>query len=138
VAGRSRIIQNEISRLAPELKTPYILSEISQEEIDRIADSLEKVRCPFLNERNERLIYERRPIACRLEGVPMVDAQDGLFGDWCKLNFTGGIDEEIKKFAQQDYYKIQKAEGDIATIFIPSLIAGFEDYWAGIFDSIKN
>ncbi len=40
-------------------------------------------------------IYER-PMACRLEGVPMVDTRHGLLGDWCDLNFTGGVPEDAR------------------------------------------
>jgi len=137
-------IQQTIHREAPELKSPFLLSEISEECIDRIVACMGSQRCPFLDEQNECLIYQYRPLACRLEGAPMVDAQDGLFGDWCELNFTAGVPAEAMKDLERDYYQIQDAEENLtesltrtllgrklscATVFIPSLIVEFESYW---------
>src|SRR5262245_43308006 len=52
--------------------------------IDQVVESASNAACPCLGPAGECLIYENRPLACRLEGVPMVDVHDGLFGDWCE------------------------------------------------------
>lgn len=121
-----------------------MLSEISEERIDRIVDCMGNPRCPFLGEQHECLIYEHRPLACRLEGAPLVDVQDGLFGDWCELNFTEGVPAVAMKDLERDYDQIQDAEENLtesltralldrklscATVFIPSLIVEFESFW---------
>ncbi len=51
----------------------------------------------------------------------MVDARDGLFGDWCELNFTAGISPQMAEDLRLDYYGIQETE-EGPTIFIPSVI----------------
>jgi Fe-S-cluster containining protein len=65
--------------------------------LDEIVDKANSPACPCLGEAGECLIYEDRPMACRLEGVPMVDVHEGLFGDWCELNFVDGVPESAKR-----------------------------------------
>jgi hypothetical protein len=49
-------------------------------------------------------------MSCRLEGVPMVDTHDGLFSDWCELNFVNGVPEAAWKDLEQDYDTINLSE----------------------------
>ena len=71
----------------------------------------------------------------------MVDAQDGWFGDWCKLNFTEGLPPESVQDFSLDYYEIQAVQGEAnrslserrlrrgiedVTVFIPSVICNAE------------
>jgi hypothetical protein len=68
----------------------------------------------------------------------MVDINDGLFGDWCELNFKEGVSAELAEDLRLDYYEIQTIEQEVtghlsqyfgaspqkeATLFIPSVIA---------------
>jgi Fe-S-cluster containining protein len=145
VAGRARAIQERICAAAPELTPPYILDAVSEEQVEVIVDHANSPPCVFLGVQNECLIYERRPLACRLEGLPMVDAQDGLFGDWCELNFIAGVPPASLKDLECDYYELRNVE-EVATeivseevtgcerrqltVFIPSIVAGFESFWA--------
>jgi Fe-S-cluster containining protein len=123
VAMRAHTIHQEITRENPELKEDFFLSKLPIESVDRIVEHVGDVGCPFLDAKNFCLIYDSRPMACRLEGIPMVDAQDGLFGDWCELNFKEGISQELKKDLCLDYYEIQTAEravtADVAQYFLP-------------------
>jgi Fe-S-cluster containining protein len=138
-------IQDKILKEAPELKPPFLLKASDEAVIDRIAARIPGVRCPCLGAADECLIYSHRPLACRLEGVPMVDLQDGLFGDWCELNFPDGVSLAAEEDLQRDYYKLQDIErtttADISesllgrqreyfTILIPSLIVGYQEFWA--------
>ena len=66
-------------------------------------DAAQSPPCPCLRDAGECLIYESRPLSCRLEGVPMVDVHRGLFGDWCGLNFKEGIPETAIANLQLDY-----------------------------------
>jgi Fe-S-cluster containining protein len=147
VKEAARAIQEGITKSTPELSTPHLLHVLSAERIDAIVERANSPRCPLLGEDNQCLVYEHRPLACRLEGVPMVDVRDGLFGDWCELNFTRGVPEEALTDLQLDYYDLQKVEeiateilSDAllrdcrrdATVFIASVIADFESYWKSI------
>lgn len=144
VRARAAETQPLIQCEAPELRAPYLLSEISEERIDRIVDRLRSPSCPFLGDQNECLIHEHRPLACRLEGAPMVDVQDGLFGDWFELTFTEGVPPEAIRDLERDYYQMQDDEENLtealtqtlldnklnrAPVFIPSLVVEFESFW---------
>ena len=74
----------------------------------------------------------------------MVDTRDGLFGDWCELNFKEGVFPETARDLSLDYYEIQaielEATGNLsevllasrqeeATVFVPSVIAAFGSFW---------
>ena len=122
VVERAMAIQRKSAKELQDLSPPFFLDSISQGRIDEMVANIGDVRCPFLDKRDSCLIYEYRPIACLLEGIPMVDAQDGLFGDWCNFNFREGVSLEMAEDLRLDYYEIQEIE-DGSTIFIPSVIA---------------
>lgn len=140
VTDRAAEIQQIIRNEAPDLSPPFLLDQLSEQRLDQIVDRARSPRCPLLGMENECLIYPDRLLACRLEGVPMVDTRDGLFGDWCELNFTGGLPQEAVRDFERDYHEMQQAEDGLtesltqcflgrklrrATVFIPSLIVEF-------------
>jgi Fe-S-cluster containining protein len=144
VRGRASEIQRTIRRLAPELAPPYFLDALGEEGIDRIVEAAGSPGCPFLGNGDRCLIYEYRPLACRLEGVPMVDLGDGPFGDWCELNFTDGIPGDARRDLALDYAGLQEMEDSLGeriavevlgrqgagiTVFLPSVAAEFESFW---------
>jgi Fe-S-cluster containining protein len=147
VEGRARVIQERICAAAPALAPPYILDSVLEEQLDVIVEHAMSPPCVFLGAQHECLIYERRPLACRLEGLPMVDAHDGLFGYWCELNFTEGVPPASLKELECDYYGLQNVE-EVATeivseevtglkrrqltVYIPSIVAEFESFWAAL------
>jgi Fe-S-cluster containining protein len=121
VMERASLIHCSIAERWAELTPPYLLNTFSDDRIDALTEAIGEVGCPFLDRRNSCLIYEWRPMACRLEGLPMVDARDGLFGDWCELNFTNGVDPKAEEDLRLDYYAIQEVDQG-PTLFVPSLI----------------
>ncbi len=143
-------IQERIQKEAAELQEPYFLNALSPERIDQIVESVPDVRCPFLDDADSCLIYAHRPLACRLEGIPMVDSRDGLFGDWCELNFRGGVSAELAEDLRMDYYEVQAIEHEVtgrlsqillgsrqdeATAFIPSILLHILNYGDGLLNS---
>jgi Fe-S-cluster containining protein len=144
VAHQASTIHAALLREIPELENPYFLDSVSEARIDLLTDIFSTVRCPFLNADDICLIYEYRPSACVLEGIPMMDFHDGLFDDWCEFNFTEGIDPALEEDLRLDYYEIQATIQHIAeslieripalstkeaTVFIPSVVASFESFW---------
>jgi Fe-S-cluster containining protein len=98
--------------------------------IDEIVEAANSPACPFLGDAGECLIYEHRPLSCRLEGVPMVDVRDGLFGDWCELNFTDGVSKEAMADLKLDYDAINDAAENTGEVtFIASVVAQYEKFW---------
>ncbi len=137
-------IQEKIALEGRELQDPFFLDKLSQDRIDQLAESVHDGGCPLLDDNNRCLIYEDRPIACRLEGVPMVDIHDGVFGDWCELNFKEGVSSELAADFRLDYHELQAVEQEVTahlsslllgsrqeevTAFLPSVIASFDTFW---------
>ncbi len=144
VVERASIIQEKIRQEGKELREPFFLNAVTQDRIDALVDCIQDARCPFLDERDQCLIYADRPLACRLEGIPMVDLHDGLFGDWCELNFKNGLTPKLKEDLRLDYCEIQAIEQgatgflsqcllthrqEEVTLFIPSIVAAFDGFW---------
>ncbi len=144
VTARAAEIHKLIEAQAPDLQPPYLLDAVPEETIDAIVDRAHSPRCPFLGQANECLIYNQRPTACRMEGVPMVDVQDGVFGDWCELNFRSGLSAQALQDLTRDYYAMQETDEAATaaaaksllgrparqvTVFIPSVIVQFDRFW---------
>jgi hypothetical protein len=122
--------------------TPTLFGE-DDPRIDEIVNAANSPPCACLGDGGECLIYNYRPISCRLEGVPMVDTRDGLFSDWCELNFVDGIPETALNDLKQDYDNINSDEearsakvadraglhDHRAVTFIPSVISEYEGFW---------
>jgi Fe-S-cluster containining protein len=142
VYSRAAGLHHKLRETVPDLPEPTILHE-DDPRLDQIIDAVDIAPCPCLGDAGECLIYENRPLACRLEGVPMVDVHEGLFGDWCELNFKEGIPENALSDLEQDYNHIDQLQetrsagvaqraglsDQRAVTFIPSVIAEYESFW---------
>jgi Fe-S-cluster containining protein len=141
VYARASVLQQGILAHRPPA-LPTLLAE-DDARIDAIVNAANSPPCPCLGDGGECLIYDFRPVSCRLEGVPMVDTRDGLFSDWCELNFVDGVPEAALDDLEQDYDAINAAEetrsaevaksagirDHRAVTFIPSVIAEYEEFW---------
>jgi len=73
----------------PAFRAPWILNRIPETEWDDIMPEEDETPCPLLSEEGECLVYDHRPMTCRLNGIPLIDTSgEELFDDWCTLNFT--------------------------------------------------
>jgi Fe-S-cluster containining protein len=121
IVERASLTHCRIVERCAGITPPYLLHTMSEDRVDALIEVMGEVGCPFLDGQSFCLIYDHRPIACRLEGLPMVDVQEGLFGDWCKLNFTSGVEPKTAEDLRLDYYAIREVDQG-PTLFIPSLI----------------
>lgn len=72
----------------PEISPPYVLTSLTEEELDRLMPEEDSTPCPLLGEDGLCLVYENRPMTCRLHGIPLIDNSGELFHDeWCTRNF---------------------------------------------------
>jgi Fe-S-cluster containining protein len=99
VIQRSKKIVAQIKKFQPNLTSPYYLTELSDEDIDTLCDRFAELRCPLLGDHNQCLVYQFRPMTCRLHGLPMIDAKEGEYYissdkksyniiGWCERNFN--------------------------------------------------
>ena len=72
----------------PEFSKPWLLNLIPEAEWDAIMPEEDETPCPLLSETGGCLVYAFRPMTCRLNGIPLIDASgEELFDEWCTLNF---------------------------------------------------
>ena len=82
---RLAAIQTHWSDFAP----PYILNYRPEEEWEILMPDDDETPCPLLGSDGRCLVYDFRPMTCRLHGLPLVDVSGEVMHDeWCTLNFT--------------------------------------------------
>ncbi len=73
----------------PELAPPYLLNYRPEEEWDALMPDDDETPCVLLSDEGCCLLYDHRPMTCRLHGIPLVDLSGAVMHDeWCTLNFT--------------------------------------------------
>lgn len=73
----------------PGFAPPYILNVLPEEEWSALREE-DETPCPLLSPEGRCLLYEARPLTCRLHGVPHVDLSGEIFEEQgCTLNFPG-------------------------------------------------
>jgi Fe-S-cluster containining protein len=78
-----------IRKVWPDFGHPYLLNSYPEEQWDLVMPDEDETPCPLLGEDGQCLVYDSRPMTCRLNGIPMVDLNgEVLFDEWCSLNFT--------------------------------------------------
>ncbi|SKA09027.1 Putative zinc-or iron-chelating domain-containing protein [Trichlorobacter thiogenes] len=72
----------------PDFDQPYLFNGYPEEEWDLVMPEEDETPCPLLGQDGLCLVYQYRPMTCRLNGIPMVDTSgEILFDEWCSLNF---------------------------------------------------
>ena len=89
VTGRAVERLKGLQKLWPEFTLPYILNYRPDEDWEELMPEEDETPCSLLGSDGKCLVYEYRPMTCRLNGVPLVDVSGEVFFDeWCTLNFT--------------------------------------------------
>ncbi|MBN1141340.1 MAG: YkgJ family cysteine cluster protein [Deltaproteobacteria bacterium] len=79
----------ELKRLWPDFSPPYLLNALPEQQWTAMPED-DETPCPLLGEDGRCLIYQARPMTCRLHGLPHVDGSGEVFLDsWCSRNFPG-------------------------------------------------
>ncbi len=93
--ARERLVS--LQGVWPDFDAPYLLNCRPEEEWDILMPDDDETPCPLLGADERCLVYDYRPMTCRLHGLPLVDISgEVLFDEWCTLNFTGGNPLEMK------------------------------------------
>ncbi|RNC67850.1 MAG: YkgJ family cysteine cluster protein [Desulfuromonadales bacterium] len=80
----------EVQLIWPEFDAPYLLNHRPEDEWKILMPEGDETPCPLLGDDGRCLVYEHRPMTCRLHGLPHVDlAGEVLHDEWCTLNFIG-------------------------------------------------
>lgn len=80
---------NSLSLEFPSFTEPWLLNVMPEEQWDALMPEEDETPCPLLSEAGQCLLYEYRPMTCRLNGIPLIDVSgEELFDEWCSLNFV--------------------------------------------------
>jgi len=94
----------------PEFSQPYLLNHRTEEEWQELMPEDDETPCVLLDDNGHCLVYEYRPMTCRLHGLPLVDVGGELMHDeWCTENFQGvdplglaGLEGEFDRFFHEE------------------------------------
>lgn len=142
----------------PEFAPPYLLNHRPESEWEELMPDEDETPCVLLDEAGRCLVYEYRPMTCRLHGLPLVDISGEVMHDeWCTKNFvaedplalpelradfTAIFRDEVLQF-RRFTWKILKKEFNELDTFIPAaLLIDFSGFdwirWAGRFQVVPN
>jgi Fe-S-cluster containining protein len=80
---------NSLSHRFPLFTKPWLLNGIPEDEWEQLMPEEDETPCVLLSEAGGCLVYDHRPMTCRLNGIPLIDVSgEELFDEWCTLNFT--------------------------------------------------
>lgn len=95
VQAQERLLS--LQRFWPDFDAPYLLNYRPEEEWKILMPDDDETPCPLLGADGRCLVYDYRPMTCRLHGLPLVDISgEVLHDEWCTLNFTGSNPLELK------------------------------------------
>lgn len=110
-----------IQALWPEFEQPFILNSRNEDEIEELMASDNETSCLLLDENGRCILYEYRPMTCRLHGLPLVDVSGEVMeSEWCTLNFTG-IDPLRLDRLKWRFREIFRMEGALGRAFTKEL-----------------
>ncbi|WP_129126284.1 YkgJ family cysteine cluster protein [Geomonas oryzae] len=73
----------------PELDHPFVLNYRPEEDWELLMPDEDETPCVLLGDDGRCLVYENRPMTCRLHGIPLIDTEGEVMHDeWCTMNFT--------------------------------------------------
>ena len=80
---------DDLSILNSAFVEPWLLNSIPESDWDLLMPEDDETPCLLLSDGEGCLLYEFRPMTCRLNGIPLIDVSgEELFDEWCTLNFT--------------------------------------------------
>ncbi|MBW6508702.1 MAG: YkgJ family cysteine cluster protein [Desulfuromonadales bacterium] len=88
VLVKARLRVSALQQRWPEFQPPYILNRLPDDEWQQMPEE-DLTPCPLLGADGNCLVYQARPLTCRLHGLPNIDCSGESFSDdCCTLNFV--------------------------------------------------
>jgi Fe-S-cluster containining protein len=79
-----------LQELWPEFSLPFVLNCRPEEEWEALMPDDDETACVLLGDKGKCLVYDYRPMTCRLHGLPLIDRSGEVMHDeWCTRNFPG-------------------------------------------------
>lgn len=118
IQEQQRHLQNHAQRRLHQLTTlnsaftfPWTLNHLPESDWDNLMPEEDETPCILLGEDGCCLVYQHRPMTCRLNGIPLFDVSgEPFFDDYCTLNFTGIDPHAIWQSLQHPFYDLFNQE----------------------------
>lgn len=148
VRDRSLKRLDGLKSVRPGLEQPYVLNIWPEDEWEPLMPDDDETPCPLLGEDGLCLVYDHRPMTCRLHGIPLVDVSGDIFHDeWCTLNFLGddplsmkvlywefrdAFEKEILLFHRFTSILLKEKINELDTLIPAAVLIDFDDFdWEG-------
>lgn len=132
----------------PEFAHPYVLNHRPEEDWELLMPEEDETPCVLVGQDGRCLVYENRPMTCRLHGIPLVDTDGELMhDDWCTMNFVdedpvglAGLSapfdamfrQEVALFRDFTGQLLQKRMSELDTFIPTALLIDFDKFdWQG-------
>jgi Fe-S-cluster containining protein len=147
---REKVLEKCRERLAaiveswPEFDHPYVLNHRPDEDWQALTPEEDETPCVLLGDDGRCLLYDNRPMTCRLHGLPLLDASGELMqDDWCTMNlvdqdplelpglsapFEAIFREEVAIFREFTGQLLNKQMGELDTFIPAALLIAFEGF----------
>jgi len=112
----------QIRTVWPEFAHPYVLNYRTEEDWQLLMREDDETPCVLLDDHGECLLYESRPMTCRLHGLPLVDVSGEVMHDeWCSSNFPE-CDPLLLEGLRADFDRILREEVALDRLFTKELL----------------
>lgn len=126
----------------PEFDQPFLLNYRPEEDWELLMPEEDETCCVLLGDDGRCLVYQHRPMTCRLHGIPLIDTTgEVMHEDWCTENFLGddplelpGLEahfdamfrQEVEIFRQFTEKLLGKRISELDTFIPTALLIDFE------------
>jgi Fe-S-cluster containining protein len=100
VEQRARMQVGRMARMEPGFEFPWDVSRMAESRLDALGDAQAGEPCPALDSEGRCLIYERRPMICRMMGLGMRTASGAGLANGCPIrdDFPAYRDLPLQEF----------------------------------------
>ena len=102
---RAASLLDRMRAIEPAWVAPYEIAELGEERFDRLSDALAGEPCPLLDDAGRCVVYEDRPLVCRMIGLGMVTPAGRVIENACPIQhqFPGYADLPPTPFALEGF-----------------------------------
>lgn len=111
-----------ITKIWPDFVLPYTLNHHPDSEWEEIMPEHDESPCVLLDDQGHCLLYQYRPMTCRLHGIPLIDTDGEVIdADGCSLNPKLEEIVSIPAF-RSDFIHLFKDEVSLFRLFTGQLL----------------
>lgn len=118
--AHARLVQ--LSHTWPNFAPPYILNVRPDAQWTQLMPEEDETPCPLLASNGRCLVYDHRPLTCRLHGLPLIDTGGEILDDiWCTENFRARDPLSLPEL-RGPFAELFHEEGRLARLFTNQLL----------------